>query len=113
MVTQDKVHQVFFFSTSICRDVPEEQVLAQIFHFQAHELGPLEGRFLQQLASGASSEVFLQDRTEGTKILLALATHVLRNGMEDKHTREASTALQQPVSKPPPESHHETLDQNQ
>lgn len=59
MVAQHQLHQVLLLPAGVRGDVPEDQVLPQILHFQSHELRALEGRFLQQVTGGTSSEILL------------------------------------------------------
>lgn len=59
VVTQHQLHQVLLLPARVRGDVPEDQVLPQVLHFQSHELRALEGRFLQQVTGGTSPEVLL------------------------------------------------------
>lgn len=60
LVTENQVHQVFFFPAGVSGDVVEQQVLSQVPDPQAHEPRPLEGGRLQQVTRGTDAQVLLQ-----------------------------------------------------
>lgn len=77
LVAQHQVHQVLLLPAGVGGDVAQQQVLPQVLDAQAHQLRPLEGRALQQVAGSAPAQVLLQHRAQGAEVLLAVAADVL------------------------------------